>query len=819
MSFEKTPPIWNNAGQEPSLELQENGFTAGYKPPAPYFNYLFHQNTECLKELQEKVAEKENVNAELAKRNITTYTLLHQIGITIGTETIQSLAQKIPMNSILTYSVSANYKDDTYPDYGEQDRNGVMEVIRGASTNVFFRFTRSANADKDARMWVGNWGSTTGWSGWKEVAYVTNGTLTSDNADFAEVVEWIDGNPDSEDRLGYFVCVSKTEIGITMTKATADSDVRGVTIASPAFAANASRDKYGEDGNLLNQYNYVAFAGFATVIDNGTCTVNGRCMPDDNGCAVPSSNTMGYQVIERVDDTHILILVEPNVDMLNRIKDDIEALEENKADSDHTHNYAGSSSAGGAATSANKLNTNAGSATKPVYFSDGVPKACTYELNKTVPSDAVFTDTTYSVATTEKDGLMSAEDKKQVDKIGDTDISKIGDGTATGAVSELNSNMNIKSISAKEIQIENTTDSYMILKYAQRNLLPNNFNQGTYYDVKYTKNNDGSITINGTSTGTNYGLWIGNTVLDAGTYAVGTVSNASYGLGDIFLTGVNGDTNWCTNKIFTLTSRCTIKAYIYVASGVTIDNLTIYPIILKQNYVPEEYIPYKGYDIISSNSDESKISKISITPNTTFPVTGLQSYNNLTNVKNTYGATMEVAYANNSAGKAILDGLFNNSEIIDNSMPDKWDSTKTYYTGDYCIENNKLWKCKGMNTGAEPSGSSGSTYWDKVTIASELNSKANTGYKKLLTIPKGSIDYQASTTYTLSTGKLSDYSSILLVDHNNSYSTVPLPILENGSKVNVGTGDVEVKYSSDIKIVVSISGESAGNYGLTVYGL
>lgn len=43
----------------------------------------------------------------------------------------------------------------------------------------------------------------------------------------------------------------------------------------------------------------------------------------------------------------------------------------------HTHNYAGSSSAGGAATSANKLNTNAGSANSPVYFENGVPKACT----------------------------------------------------------------------------------------------------------------------------------------------------------------------------------------------------------------------------------------------------------------------------------------------------------------------------------------------------------------------------------------------------------------------------------------------------------
>lgn len=48
------------------------------------------------------------------------------------------------------------------------------------------------------------------------------------------------------------------------------------------------------------------------------------------------------------------------------------------APGNHTHNYAGSSSAGGAATSANKLNTNAGSATQPVYFSNGVPVAITH---------------------------------------------------------------------------------------------------------------------------------------------------------------------------------------------------------------------------------------------------------------------------------------------------------------------------------------------------------------------------------------------------------------------------------------------------------
>lgn len=62
--------------------------------------------------------------------------------------------------------------------------------------------------------------------------------------------------------------------------------------------------------------------------------------------------------------------------------------------SDIPTKYAGSSSAGGSATSAVKLDTaTAGSATQPVYFSSGKPVACTYTLGASVPSGAVFTDT------------------------------------------------------------------------------------------------------------------------------------------------------------------------------------------------------------------------------------------------------------------------------------------------------------------------------------------------------------------------------------------------------------------------------------------
>ena len=90
---------------------------------------------------------------------------------------------------------------------------------------------------------------------------------------------------------------------------------------------------------------------------------------------------------------------------------------DNKANTNHTHLYAGSSSAGGSATSAVKLDSSAGSATNPIYFSNGKPAACSYTLSKSVPSDAKFTDTTYSNATTSTDGLMSSSDKTKLDGI------------------------------------------------------------------------------------------------------------------------------------------------------------------------------------------------------------------------------------------------------------------------------------------------------------------------------------------------------------------------------------------------------------------
>lgn len=64
------------------------------------------------------------------------------------------------------------------------------------------------------------------------------------------------------------------------------------------------------------------------------------------------------------------------------------------APASHTHSYAGSASTGGSATSAVKLDTaTAGTVARPVYFTGGKPVQIDYTIEKSVPSNAVFTDT------------------------------------------------------------------------------------------------------------------------------------------------------------------------------------------------------------------------------------------------------------------------------------------------------------------------------------------------------------------------------------------------------------------------------------------
>lgn len=77
----------------------------------------------------------------------------------------------------------------------------------------------------------------------------------------------------------------------------------------------------------------------------------------------------------------------------------------------------------GDSTTAQKLVNSAGTAynvgdpNNLVYFSNGIPIASDIYVWKTVPTNAEFTDTKYTTATTSKEGLMSAEDKTALDNL------------------------------------------------------------------------------------------------------------------------------------------------------------------------------------------------------------------------------------------------------------------------------------------------------------------------------------------------------------------------------------------------------------------
>lgn len=160
---------------------------------------------------------------------------------------------------------------------------------------------------------------------------------SASGADYAEMFEWTDGNPDNEDRRGLFVTLD----GERIRPANADDDyILGVVSATPSVIADAQTDDWGKkwktdvfgerllDENgawILNEdfraeenesyvsrldrkeWAAVGLVGKLIVVDDGTCEVNGYCSPANGGIAVKSET--GYRVLSRLDENHVKVLI------------------------------------------------------------------------------------------------------------------------------------------------------------------------------------------------------------------------------------------------------------------------------------------------------------------------------------------------------------------------------------------------------------------------------------------------------------------------------------------------------------------------------
>lgn len=180
-------------------------------------------------------------------------------------------------------------------------------------------------------------------------------TVNSSGADGAELMEWSDGNPDGEDRCGYFVALTGKKIRI----AKADDDLRKVSVISGNYSflgndyvnfwhGKYKKDVYGrritkkvvhpavtdDEGNIISEeytsteyvlnddydenmeyiprserpeWDAVICYGQVVVRDDGTCVPDGFCRPNNEGIATPATD--GFYVMDRVDESNILIYV------------------------------------------------------------------------------------------------------------------------------------------------------------------------------------------------------------------------------------------------------------------------------------------------------------------------------------------------------------------------------------------------------------------------------------------------------------------------------------------------------------------------------
>nr|DAU17498.1 MAG TPA: hypothetical protein [Caudoviricetes sp.] len=142
----------------------------------------------------------------------------------------------------------------------------------------------------------------------------------------------------------------------------------------------------------------------------------------------------------------------------------------------------------GNADTATKLTSSAGSATQPIYFSDGKPVTTTYTLGKSVPADAKFTDTNTwrgvqnnLTSTATDQSLSAAQGKVLKDLIDgkapashthsqyyDSTISRTK-GTVLAAPASANGVATFRTLTKSDVglgSVDNTADSAKSVKYA-----------------------------------------------------------------------------------------------------------------------------------------------------------------------------------------------------------------------------------------------------------------------------------------------------------------------------------------------------------------
>ena len=97
-----------------------------------------------------------------SEHNLKTYSTLEQLGLTVGVETIKSIADSMPNGSELEVKITKD-NNEIYP-----RTDGILTVKRGDSDTIEFEFTWITSGSSPTK-WLGTYYSTTEeWSGWSK---------------------------------------------------------------------------------------------------------------------------------------------------------------------------------------------------------------------------------------------------------------------------------------------------------------------------------------------------------------------------------------------------------------------------------------------------------------------------------------------------------------------------------------------------------------------------------------------------------------------------------------------------------------------------
>ncbi len=196
----------------------------------------------------------------------------------------------------------------------------------------------------------------------------SNSTFKSSGADYAEMLEWLDGNVEKEDRTGLFVTLEKDKIRIATPE---DDYILGIVSACPSVCGDVRDDTWGnmhltdiygqpileeveiperteeivtvnEEGEEVTEtvvieqahteirqklnpeydntreyiprserpeWNAIGVLGKLVAIDDGSCEENGWCKVGQGGIATISEQKTRFRVMKRLDQNHIKILI------------------------------------------------------------------------------------------------------------------------------------------------------------------------------------------------------------------------------------------------------------------------------------------------------------------------------------------------------------------------------------------------------------------------------------------------------------------------------------------------------------------------------